>query len=182
MSKTTNNIPEGEIFFLVVPENRKDEIEPVNNYHFYIPPALLEGNVHRIVCERNELVEHRNLGWDVGFSSRLTVRAWNLSDEMRENLVRWSKDSRLVFFVYQRIDGIEYLKKYEQSRHGNEQIAMLYSEDCRMKVDIRPDDEPGYRRLCVMVEPYPYTPNTSFLFTRDGNIVRLSELEKYLAE
>lgn len=83
----------GEIFVLAVPESKKDEIEQVNNYHFYIPPALLEGNVHRIVCEQNELIEVQNLGWDVGFSSQLTVRAWNLSDEMRENLIRWSKDS-----------------------------------------------------------------------------------------
>ena len=180
MAKVNNRNNSGEIFVLAVPESRKDEIEPVNNYHFHIPPALLEGNVHRIVCKRNELIEHYNMGWDVGFSSRLTVRAWNLSDEMRENLIRWSKDSRLVFFCYQRLDGIEYLKKYEQSRHGNERIVMLYSEDCRTKVDIRPDDEPGYHRLCIKVEPYPYTPNTSFLFTRDGNFVRLLDFVKYL--
>lgn len=181
MSKTTNNIPEGEIFFLVVPENRKDEISQVGNYHFYIPPALLEGNVHRIACERYALVEQRNLGWDVGFSRRLAVRARNLSDDLRDNLIRWSKDSRLVFFFYQPFDDL-YQKKYDQCRHGNERISVLYSEDCRTKVDIRPDDEPGYHRLCITVEPYRYVVPSSLLFTRDGNIVRFSELEKYLAK
>lgn len=155
----------GEIFVLAVPESRKDEIEQVNNYHFYIPPALLEGNVRRIACDRQSLIEQKNLGWDVGFSSRLTVRAVNLSEEFCNDLIRWSQDSTLVFFTY--LKGLEW-------------INVLYSTDCRTKVDIRPDEESGFHHLCITVEPYRHVVPSSLLFTRDGNIVRLSDFVKYL--